>query len=298
MRSLVAAALALAALAPAGRASGQVADSVPPRAGFVGKIRSSLDSSGVRSADIRLMFVDSAKKVSSKSGVDSLEVFVDTARSRIGVTDSVGNFSVRQLRAGHYLMEVRRIGFAPLSGVLSVDSTVLSTVLTMDVVSRLLSTVKVTAVANDRVKERLDRVGFLNRYRSAGSGTFVNRADILRRKPLTVADILSAYGIHGQAEFIMDRMPGRLRPPARLSGRPRHRRRDLPPQSADGIQRHPAWSDDHVLGRDGESDDAASADLDVHPLSGSVWRAPFAESPSRRATPFSCIPAPLNFWYG
>jgi hypothetical protein len=207
MRSLVAAALALAALAPAGRASGQVADSVPARAGFVGKIRSSLDSSGVRSADIRLMFVDSAKKVSSKSGVDSLEVFVDTARSRIGVTDSVGNFSVRQLRAGHYLMEVRRIGFAPLSGVLSVDSTVLSTVLTMDVVSRLLSTVKVTAVANDRVKERLDRVGFLNRYRSAGSGTFVNRADILRRKPLTVADILSAYGIHGQAEFIMDRMP-------------------------------------------------------------------------------------------
>lgn len=207
MRSSVAAALVLAGITFAGPAGGQVADSTSPRAAFVGKIRSSLDSSGVRSADIRLMFVDSAKKVSSKSGADSLEVFVDTTRSRIGVTDSVGNFSMRQLRAGHYLMEVRRIGFAPLNGVLSVDSTILSTVLTMDVVSRLLSTVKVTAVSNDRVKERLDRVGFLDRYHSAGSGTFINRADILRRKPLTVADILGTYGIHEQAEFIMDRMP-------------------------------------------------------------------------------------------
>ena len=209
IRSFVAAAALLAGLTTATpvAAAAQVADSVPPRAGFVGKIRSSLDSSGVRSADIRLMFVDSSRKVSAKNGVDSLEIFVDTARSRIGVTDSAGSFSMRQLRSGHYLLEVRRIGYAPLNGVVSVDSTILSTVLTMDVVSRLLATVKVTAASNDRVKERLDRVGFLNRYRSGGSGTFVNRADILRRKPLTVADILSVYGIHQNAEFIMDRMP-------------------------------------------------------------------------------------------
>ncbi len=215
IRSLAAATFALAGITIAGRAGAQVADSViaraqvdsvPARAAFVGKIRNSLDSSNVRSADIRLMFVDSARKM-SRRGVDSIEIYVDTIRSRIGVTDSVGNFAIRQLRAGRYLMEVRRIGFAPLNGVVVVDSTVLSTVLTMDVVSKLLATVRVTAASTDRVKARLDRVGFLNRYHSGGSGTFIDRADILRRKPLTVADILNSYGIHDGAEFIMDRMP-------------------------------------------------------------------------------------------
>jgi hypothetical protein len=206
MRSLAAAVFVLAGIMSSDRAGAQVPDSGPARAGLVGKIRNSLDSSGVRSADLRLMFVDSVHRI-ARRGADSVEIFVDTARSRIGVTDSVGNFAIRQLRGGHYLMEVRRIGFAPLNGVVVVDSTVLSTVLTMDVVSKLLATVRVTAVSTNRVKERLDRVGFLDRYRSGGTGTFIDRADILRRKPLTVADILSTYGIYDQAEFIMDRMP-------------------------------------------------------------------------------------------
>jgi hypothetical protein len=200
-------AVALAAGAVTARAGAQTTDSTPPRAAFLGKIRGSLDSSGVRGADIRLMFVDSARTVRARNGLDSLEIFVDTLRSRVGVTDSTGNFAIRQLREGRYVMEIRRLGFAPLTGVVAVDSTTLSAVLTMEVVSRLLSTVRVTASSNDRVKERLDRVGFLTRYHSGGSGSFVDRADILRRKPLTVADILSTYGIREQAEFIMDRMP-------------------------------------------------------------------------------------------
>src|SRR4051812_10084687 len=207
IRSFAVAAFAVAAMTAANRAGAQGADSVPARAGFVGKIRSGLDSSNVRSADVRLMFIDSARKVTSKRGDDSLEIFVDTVRSRVGVTDSIGNFAIRQLRAGRYLMEVRRIGYAPLSGVVVVDSTTLSTVLTMDVISRLLATVRVTAMSTDVVKQRLDRVGFLTRYHSGGSGTFIDRAAILRRKPLTVADVLNTYGIHEQAEFMMDRMP-------------------------------------------------------------------------------------------
>jgi hypothetical protein len=144
MRSLAAAAFTLAALTIATPSDGgaQTADTVPPRAGFVGKVWNPLDSTGVRSADIRLMFVDSVRKIATRSGGDSLEIFVDTLRSRVGITDSVGNFTIRQLRAGRYLMEVRRIGFAPLNGVVVVDTTVLSTVLSMDVVSRLLATVK------------------------------------------------------------------------------------------------------------------------------------------------------------
>jgi hypothetical protein len=207
MRSLAIVAFVLAGVTLAGRAGAQAVDSVPPPAGFVGKIRSALDSTAVKSADIRLMFVDSARKVAAKNGADSIEIFVDTTRSRVGITDSVGNFAIRQLRSGRYLMEIRRIGYAPLSGVVTVDSTILSTVLTMDVVSRLLAAVRVTAASNERVKERLDRVGFLSRYHAGGSGTFITRSDILRRKPLTVADILNAYGIHEQADFIMDRMP-------------------------------------------------------------------------------------------
>ncbi|HEV8216963.1 MAG TPA: hypothetical protein VGP95_14045, partial [Gemmatimonadaceae bacterium] len=109
MRSLAAAAFPLAVLTTTPSVvRAQAADSTTPRAGFVGKVWNSIDSSGVRSADIRLMFVDSLHRISTRSGGDSLEIFVDTLRSRVGITDSAGNFAIRQLRAGRYLMEVRR----------------------------------------------------------------------------------------------------------------------------------------------------------------------------------------------
>ena len=38
------------------------------------------------------------------------------------------------------------------------------------------------------------------------AATFVDRAEILRRKPQTVADILSVYGIYS-GTFLLDRMP-------------------------------------------------------------------------------------------
>jgi hypothetical protein len=176
-----------------------------PRGAFLGRILNSSDNSPVRSADIRIFRVDSAKTIRSRRGADSLEIFVDTLRSRVGSTDSTGAFALRRLEEGHYILQVRRIGFAPLDGVLMVDSGAVQSNLQMQQVS-VLAKVMVTEMSVDRVKQKLDRVGFQDRYHSGQSGTFIDRAEILRRQSLTIADILSAYGIH-EGEFILDRMP-------------------------------------------------------------------------------------------
>jgi hypothetical protein len=176
-----------------------------PRGGFLGRIVNATDNSPVRSADIRLYRVDSTKTVRARRGDDSLEIFVDTLRSRVGSSDSTGAFALRRLEEGHYLLQIRRIGFAPVDGVLMVDSGVVQSNLSMQQVS-VLAKVMVTEVSVDRVKQKLDRNGFLDRYHSGQSGTFIQRADILRRQAFTVADILSAYGIH-DGDFVLDRMP-------------------------------------------------------------------------------------------
>lgn len=176
-----------------------------PRGAFLGRILNSTDNSPVRSADIRVYRVDSTKTVHARRGADSLEIFVDTLRSRVGSTDSTGAFALRRLEEGHYMLQVRRIGFAPLDGVLMVDSSVVQSNLAMQQVS-VLAKVTVTEMSVDRVKQKLDRVGFQDRYHSGQSGTFIERAEILRRQSFTVADILSAYGIH-DGDFVLDRMP-------------------------------------------------------------------------------------------
>ena len=173
---------------------------------FLGRIISGTDSSPVRSADIRLFRIDSTHTIRARRGNDSLDIFVDTARSRVGITDSLGAFAMRRLEEGHYLMSIRRIGFAPLDGVLRVDSGIVNSTLIMPQTSQLLAKVIISEMSVDRVKQKLDRVGFVGRSHSGESGTFIDRAEILRRQSLTVADILSAYGIH-DGEFILDRMP-------------------------------------------------------------------------------------------
>jgi len=177
-----------------------------PTAAFTGRIRSILDSSAVTSADIRLIKVDSAVVRRDRRGGDSLEVFVDSTKTRVVVTDSVGAFALRALPAGGYLFDIRRIGFAPLRGAVAVDSTAVSATIYLEVVSRVLAKVVVTASSIDRVKEKLERSGFNDRYHSGLAGEFIERADILRRKPQKLEDILAVYGIHN-ATFRLDRMP-------------------------------------------------------------------------------------------
>ena len=177
-----------------------------PRGAFIGRIINAVDSTAARSVDVRLMFVDSVVTRRTSRGVDSLEVFIDSTRSRLGSTDSTGAFAIRRLAAGRYMLVARRIGFAPIQGVVKVDSGTVATVLPMNPTSRLLSKVTVTERAGNRVTEQLDRAGFVTRSHSGIGATFIDRQEILRRRPQTVADILAAYGIHG-GDVILDRMP-------------------------------------------------------------------------------------------
>jgi len=202
IRSIVAA--TVCALATAHRARAQATAELVGRAIFTGRITSSIDSTPVRSAEIRLVFVDSGRTIGGNK--DSVEIFADTARSRVGVTDSTGRFAIRRLAEGHYLMHIRRIGFEPIDGFLTVDTGTVQAGFSMQVTSRILSKVTVTEKAVDVVKQQLDRDGFISRSHSGASGTFIDRQEILHRQPQTVADILSAYGIH-DGEFQLDRMP-------------------------------------------------------------------------------------------
>ena len=76
-----------------------------PTASLVGRVVSNIDSTAVRGADIRLVFLDSAHTARDSRGVDSLELFVDTTRSRVGVTDSTGAFAIRRLEAAVHLIQ-------------------------------------------------------------------------------------------------------------------------------------------------------------------------------------------------
>jgi hypothetical protein len=203
-RLVVGAALIVGALTSA---HAQQADtSRAPTAAFVGRMISNLDSMPVRSADIRLVFIDSVQQLRARNGTDSLEVFADSSRSRVAVTDSTGAFAIRRLPAGRYLLHVRRIGYEPLQGAVLVDTGIVRATLALQVISRVLAKVVVTETSIDKVKQRLDRDGFIDRSHLGISGTFIQRADILRLRRETVGDLLAVYGVH-DGQIMLDRMP-------------------------------------------------------------------------------------------
>jgi hypothetical protein len=175
-------------------------------AAFLGRIVNGIDSTPVRSADIRLIFIDSLRQLRGQTGGDSLQIYADSDRMRVGVTDAKGDFAIRRLAAGRYLFHVRRIGYEALEGALVVDTGVVSTTIALQVVSQTLAKVLVTETAVDKVKEKLDRNGFLDRSHSGLAATFLQGADIQRTRPQTVADILNRYGIH-DGKIMLDRMP-------------------------------------------------------------------------------------------
>jgi hypothetical protein len=64
----------------------------------------------------------------------------------------------------------------------------------------------ITETSVDRVKQKLDRVGFNDRTHSGLSGTFIDRAEILKANRDRLENILSRYGVYG-GQVILDRMP-------------------------------------------------------------------------------------------
>jgi hypothetical protein len=205
MRSRIVLCALFGLLGRAGNA--QTRDSVRvPTGRFVGRITNSIDSTPVRSADIRLLFVDSARTIHSARGGDSPEIFVDSTRTRIVTSDSAGGFVVRRLAEGKYLLQIRRIGFAPIDGVVSADTGAVGGIFTMQPTSRLLSKVVIQEMSVDRLQAKLDRVGYVDRTHSGLSGTFIDRAEILRLRRDRLDDLLSRYGIYS-GDVILDHMP-------------------------------------------------------------------------------------------
>lgn len=184
----------------------QQADSTRRTARFIGEIRSGTTALPVEAADIRLVFVDSMKGVQDSTGARYDEMFVDSARSRVGVTNADGAFTIRGVEPGHYLLNVRRIGFHPFDGLLTIDTATVETKLVLTQVSAMLPKITINASATNTVAQRLDRMGFTTRYRMGTSGRFIQRKEILRRRPTYITEVLAAHGVR-DGDVIIDRMP-------------------------------------------------------------------------------------------
>jgi len=209
----VAAVVVLMLAAPASRplsaqqpASSSVATDSASTARFTGRLLNSIDSTPVRSADIRLLFVDSSKVVPGRRNRDSLDIFIDSSRSRLAVSDSTGNFAIRRLAPGHYIMSIRRIGFAPVDGVLAVDTGAVGALMYMQPTSQLLAKVMITEMSVDRARKRLDQVGFVDRSHSGLSGSFIDRGTISKSRRQYLDEVLAQYGIHS-GDVMLDRIP-------------------------------------------------------------------------------------------
>ncbi len=176
-----------------------------PPAAFTGFVGSMQTGQPVSVADIRLVYVDSAR-VAGTTAVSINDVFVDSARSHAAMTDDSGHFAMRGVAAGHYLIQVRRIGFAPFEGLLTIDTATVDMELALDQQVTMLPRVTVTSSSLDRVTTKLNNVGFLSRSRMGTSGKFIDRASILQQRATYVTDVLEKYGIGPDANIIIDRM--------------------------------------------------------------------------------------------
>lgn len=169
--------------------------------GSVASIRTTLP---VRSADVRLMFVDSLHTERGSSGPG--ELFVDSTKSRLTVTDTAGKFIIRDLESGHYLMTVRRIGFSQFQGLIRVDTASVDMELAMEQVDAVLAEYNVTASSTymDRALRALENTGFTNRAKTSGTGHFVKIDEIMKRKPTRLEDVLSSYGLTSSDIYVVD----------------------------------------------------------------------------------------------
>jgi hypothetical protein len=169
------------------------------RTRLTGTIASILTTRPVPLADIRLSWIDSTHT--------DKEFYVDTAKSRIAMTDSAGTFTVRNLLPGHYLMNVRRIGFTPFEGFMTVDTAAMEMELALDQVMTVLPPVRITEGAINRVTQRLDRVGFITRSRSGFSGNFLTRKDIIDSHPVDLRHALTKLGLSISDSYTLDNIP-------------------------------------------------------------------------------------------
>jgi hypothetical protein len=198
-------------LAAAGPIAAQTqADTAPrvPQGAFVGHLRNTFGSFAIQLADVRLYLIDSTREVRGLLGATTLDTYVDTAHSRLTATDSTGLFAIWRLAAGHYWMQARRIGFAPIEAFVTIDSQTVLHDFEMNPIPAILNKVEIKEAANTRLAKRLDRVGFMSRRKfRADGGRYLMASDWERARPQTVRDILVREGIfNNDVDIVMDWM--------------------------------------------------------------------------------------------
>jgi hypothetical protein len=176
-----------------------------PSGAFIGRVIGSIDSLPARSVEVRLLFVDSARTANARKAGDSLDLFIDSLKTRIAVTDSTGAFAIRALAAGGYIVRLRRIGYEPVDAALRIEHDTLRATFVMPVASQLLAQMTIRETTIDRVTRRLANTGYKFRKNSGLSGTFLDRQGVLRHNRPTLDLILNSYGIY-DGDLVIDRM--------------------------------------------------------------------------------------------
>lgn len=181
-----------------------------PGGAFTGRLINQLDSTAVRGAAIHLLRIDSTRTGWSGRTGDADVIYVDSTKTRIGGTDSAGAFAIREVAAGRYLLQIRRIGFHPREGVLTVDSVPIRVTLPLEPAVQSIAGMTITETAVDRNGVYLKNVGFTFRSRGGLGGHFLTNASMSAERWYTLSEALRNQFIT-RGDLVIDGMPAQFR---------------------------------------------------------------------------------------
>jgi hypothetical protein len=205
-QSLVVAAVVCGSFAASARAQSQSAAPRDPSGAFVGRILNQVDSTPVRGAAVHLFWIDSTRAGWSGRVDDSDVLYVDSTKTRLGATDSTGAFSIHGVAAGRYLLQIRRIGFRPRQGVLTVDTLPIRVTLPLEPTVQAIAGMTITETSIDRNGSYLKNVGYTFRSQGGLGGHFLTNASMDKERWYTIGEALRAQFI-SRADVVLDGMP-------------------------------------------------------------------------------------------
>jgi hypothetical protein len=170
-------------------------------AGFRGSVANIGTAHPVSMAEVRLVYVDSA------GARGASELFLDSTRTRVALTDSTGAFQIRAVDAGHYLVSVHRLGFEPFQGVLTIDTATVEMELALTPVATRLPEVRLTEKSTNRVTDRLEAVGFTRRAKSGNVLRTMDREKIVAERSPNTHSLLERWGMSAVDRFLLDGLP-------------------------------------------------------------------------------------------
>jgi hypothetical protein len=165
------------------------------RSGLRGTIASIATARPVSAAEVRVTRVDSMN-------ADG-RIYADSTHSHLVFTDSAGAFSVRDLDPGKYVLAVRRVGFKPFEGVLTLGSAPLDMELALETGVATLSEMNVTEKTS-RATKRLDAVGFSERRKHGNVLRAYDHSDVLAARAVRMEQILDRFGVTSADQILFD----------------------------------------------------------------------------------------------